>query len=207
MKLGIDVSENNGEVDFEAVAAAGVKFVMVRASYGQHEEDSRFVENVEKAHAAGLVVGAYHYGYALNPRQAMNEAINCQRVIEKSGLLLEMPVFYDMEDDDKYKERHGFIFDIEHIDPIVQAFLKRFELHSGIYASEDWLGLYIVWEETQKPVWCASWPYKKEYLAEGLNDEALRDLAKDDPFGGWLWQFTDKLRIGDKLFDGNILYE
>lgn len=55
---GIDVSENNGIVDWQAVAGAGIKFAMARSTYGLQSKDSMFVENVNGAHAAGLKVGA-----------------------------------------------------------------------------------------------------------------------------------------------------
>ena len=77
MTRGIDVSENNGWVDWQAVADAGVKFAIVRSSYGQNSQDENFLANVEGAHAAGLKCGAYHYGYALTPAQARREARNC----------------------------------------------------------------------------------------------------------------------------------
>jgi len=62
---GIDVSENNGTVDWQAVKDAGIEFVMVRSSYGLHSKDGNFAENVAGAQAVGLKVGAYHYSYAL----------------------------------------------------------------------------------------------------------------------------------------------
>ena len=39
---GIDVSENNGSVDWQAVADAGIEFAIVRASYGKTGRDEMF---------------------------------------------------------------------------------------------------------------------------------------------------------------------
>ena len=108
---GIDVSENNGRVDWKEVAAAGYKFAIIRCSYGQHEWDEYFAVNVKGAHDAGLLVGAYHYGYGLSVEDAKREAENCMAAIEYAGVELELPVFYDMEDADNYKDKHGFNFD------------------------------------------------------------------------------------------------
>ena len=41
MVKGIDVSENNGRVDWQAVADAGQRFVIVRSSYGRYSRDTR----------------------------------------------------------------------------------------------------------------------------------------------------------------------
>ena len=50
---GVDLSENNGAVDFAALQAAGAKFVLLRCGYGNDLAESRtykrFLENVRKA--------------------------------------------------------------------------------------------------------------------------------------------------------------
>ena len=43
---GIDVSYANGVVNWEAVAAAGYKFAIVRCTYGRHGVDDKFIANV-----------------------------------------------------------------------------------------------------------------------------------------------------------------
>ena len=48
MTYGIDVSENNGRVDWQAVADAGQKFAIVRSSYGRTGEDEEFLRNPYK---------------------------------------------------------------------------------------------------------------------------------------------------------------
>ncbi len=67
MTKGIDVSENNGIINWPAVAAAGIKFAIVRSSYGRYAKDEDFVRNVNGARDAGLQCGAYHYSYAMDP--------------------------------------------------------------------------------------------------------------------------------------------
>lgn len=68
MISGIDVSEWQGHVDFNAVKASGVKFVLIRAGYGRSasQEDRYFAEHYTQAKAAGLQVGAYWYSYAVS---------------------------------------------------------------------------------------------------------------------------------------------
>lgn len=188
MTRGIDVSENNGWVDWQAVADAGVKFAIVRSSYGQNSQDENFLANVEGAHAAGLKCGAYHYGYALTPAQARREARNCKEAIERAGVLLELPVFYDMEDADGYKSRNGFDFSPEGVTEICRSFLDEIKpLDCGLYASYDWLQNYIDWRSLGCAVWNAEW-------------------GRDDDIRGYMWQYTDNLIIDGRAFDGNILY-
>lgn len=188
MTYGIDVSENNGRVDWNAVAEAGQKFAIVRSSYGRYAKDEEFLRNVDGAHAAGLQCGAYHYSYALTPEQARLEAINCKQVIDEAGVLLELPVFFDIEDADGYKSRRGFDFSRENVTAICKAFLDEIKpLDCGIYASLHWFENYIDWQSLGCAVWNAQWGYS-------------------DDIKGYMWQYTDELIIGGKAFDGDVLY-
>lgn len=63
-QTGIDVSEHNGKIGWKEIAEAGVQFAIIRAGYGSAYLDSRFYENVNGAHDAGLKLGVYHFGYA-----------------------------------------------------------------------------------------------------------------------------------------------
>ena len=102
MKLGIDVSYHNGKVDFEAAKARGVEFVIARCGYGPKTTldctiDETFLTNVEQAHKHGLQVGTYFYSYALNPEEAKYEASFIKDFINKSGILLNMNFYYDID--------------------------------------------------------------------------------------------------------------
>lgn len=188
MTYGLDVSENNGRIDWQAVADAGQKFAIVRSSYGRYAKDDDFIRNVNGAHDADLQCGAYHYSYALTPEQARQEAQNCKQVIDDAGVLLELPVFFDMEDADGYKRNHGFDFSPENVTAICRAFLDEIKpLDCGVYASLNWFENYIDWQSLGCAVWSAQWG------------------AADD-IKGYMWQYTSELNIGGKLFDGDILY-
>ncbi|MCM0760655.1 hypothetical protein M7775_19070 [Sporomusa sphaeroides DSM 2875] len=187
MIKGIDVSENNGRVNWQAVAAAGIEFAIIRSSYGLRSKDSRFAENVAGAKAVGLKVGAYHYSYALSVADAIQEARNCREAIDSTGQLFELPVWFDMEDADGYKKRKGFAFDRAEITAMCKAFIDNVGLDCGVYASYSWLTDYIDWRSIGCAVWNAQW-------------------SRNDDIKGYMWQYTDKLNIGGKLFDGNIKY-
>jgi GH25 family lysozyme M1 (1,4-beta-N-acetylmuramidase) len=63
-----------------------------------NSKDDKFAENVAGAHAVGLKVGAYHYYYALNVEDAIQEAANCRETIDNASVALGLPEFYNMED-------------------------------------------------------------------------------------------------------------
>lgn len=97
---GIDVSAHQQTVDFQAVADAGVQFVMIRVGYRGYETgdlllDSYAQENYRNAKAAGLKVGAYFFSQATSVREALEEAVFFLHAIRDWAL--DMPVVYDWE--------------------------------------------------------------------------------------------------------------
>lgn len=186
MLYGVDISEHNGFVDFDELKNNGVQFVMVRCSYGMNE-DSNFLDNVCEANEAGLLVGAYHYSYALTAERAYEEAKYVCDLIKNSGVFLGLPVFLDMEDADGYKVNRGITG--ERINEICQTFINYVKNHydCGLYASYGWLTSIIDWKSLGCAVWSAQW-------------------NSTDDFKGYMWQYTDRLNINGKTFDGDVIY-
>lgn len=58
---GIDVSNNNGGIDWAAVAASGIQFAIAKVSEGTYFRDGYFAENWQAMKAHGLIRGAYHF--------------------------------------------------------------------------------------------------------------------------------------------------
>ncbi len=193
-KEGIDVSEHNGPVDWETVRASGMAFAVLRLGYGRRHLDGRFAENVEGARDAGLALGVYYYSYALDEAMAEAEARFLTDTLAAHDLGigdLPLGVWLDMEDADGFKAGCG-LTDGAALTDLCCAFLDvcgRRGYPAGVYASFDWLENRL---ETARlgpdvPVWCAQW-------TDG--DCEWPDAA--------LWQFTDRLEIGGRRFDGNL---
>ena len=178
MIQGIDVSENQGYLPmsfWQEAVDKGIKFAYIRCSYGRNNVDEEFVHNVECAHAVGLMVGAYHYSYALNVEQARQEAEHCRKVIEDACVFLELPVFYDMEDADHYKAQHGFAFDAVEMTEMCRVFGDTLGLHWGVYSSLSWFENYIDWKYLGCPVWNAEWGNKDDiqsYVWQDSGDDS-----------------------------------
>jgi lysozyme len=64
---GIDVSRWQNDIDWQAVRAAGTRFVFIKATEGGDHIDPRFLANWAGARAAGIPVGAYHFVYWCRP--------------------------------------------------------------------------------------------------------------------------------------------
>ena len=196
MMKGIDVSENNGWIDWKAVKENGIEFAIIRLGYGRGHLDTLFYKNVNEALEAGLKIGVYYYSYALNRLAAWEEASYMMHILESSGLTpgkLEMGIWFDMEDGDGYKERNGMP-SAQTITTMCNEFIAECNRHGyncGIYASLDWLEnrIYTNLLPEYAPIWCAQWAHSCDWP------------------GAKMWQFTDRLKVGNRWFDGNWLLE
>lgn len=172
---GIDVSRWQGEIDWAAVKAAGMHFVMIRASYGR-TTDPMFEHNYRGATAAGLFAGAYHYLYAGTPDEAVTEAQFFLSIIE--GLPFEYPVALDLEDTSLQHLSKQVLTDI------VNSFAAAVEAagyYCVLYSNRDWLVNRLNMDELRTDIWLAQWNHS----------ENAPDWT--DRYG--IWQNSNKGRI------------
>ena len=97
---GVDVSQFQGDIDWQAVYDSGVRFALLRVGgryYGSGElySDDKFLENLEGARSAGLQVGAYFFSQAISTGEAREEARYALELIGDREL--DLPVFFDWE--------------------------------------------------------------------------------------------------------------
>ena len=97
---GIDVSKWQKDIDWNAVKASGVQFVVVKVagrdtSTGELYEDPNFRANITGASTAGLKVGVYFFSQAVNEKEAVEEANYLSNLI--APYKIQLPVFCDYE--------------------------------------------------------------------------------------------------------------
>ncbi len=153
---GVDISEFNGNVDFNKLKAAGYTFVMIRLGYGSNiysQDDAKFEQNVKRAEAAGMPWGAYIYSYALNTSSATSEVKHTLRLLQ--GKKPTMPIAFDLEEDE-YKDSHGMTNKALH--DVTVTYMKGIAAagyYPILYTGYDWLkgplntkdvvGSYDIW--------------------------------------------------------------
>lgn len=195
-KLGVDVSKHNGNVDWQAVKNAGYgDFAIIRAGYGgdyTNQDDPQFERNVNECERLGIPYGVYLYSYALNTNDAKGEVNHILRLLKKVGKNFKYGVWFDMEDADGYKKKHGMPSNSTLVN-ICYTFCEAVEnagYYTGIYASLSWLNNQLNNSKLDRfDKWVAQWnntgcTYKKVYS---------------------IWQYTNSASIGGKRFDGNKL--
>lgn len=189
---GIDVSHNNGNVDWKSVKRAGFTFAMIRVGYGKGHLDNNFYKNINGALNAGLKVGVYYYSYALTVADAKKEASFIVSTLKQCGLNPEklIGVYYDMEDADGYKSKHGMPSKqiITNICSIVINALWKAGYTAGVYANNDWLDNHI---DMSQLGGCALW------LAQPGATKPRRKCN--------IWQYTFTEKIDGKIFDADLM--
>jgi len=98
--VGVDVSSWQKNVDWQAVAASGVRFAMLRVGFrgygsGAINRDAYFTQNIEGALAAGLEVGVYFFSQAVTIEEAVSEAEYTLKMIRDYNITY--PVVFDWE--------------------------------------------------------------------------------------------------------------
>ena len=140
---GIDVSQFQGDIDWQAVAEAGYQFAIIRCGYrgateGKISEDEKYEANVAGAKEAGLNVGVYFYSQAITMEEAKEEA---EYVLEKTqGIALDLPVMFDWERNDTEAGSRTLDADGDAITDCGAAFCRAVEqagLQAGVYMNLD----------------------------------------------------------------------
>ena len=147
---GIDVSHWKQEIDWNAVAADDVSFVMLGTRY-QGDVDPYFRVNAEGAHRAGIAIGAYIYSYATTPQMAEEEADFILDLIKDYPI--SYPVAFDVEDNGTL----GSLTPAQ-VSEIINAFCRKIEdagYYPMVYANDNWLANKIDLSAIDYDVWVA----------------------------------------------------
>ena len=196
---GVDVSEHQGLIDWNAVADAGYSFAFIRVGYrgygesGKLCEDYHAIENLRSAKEAGLKVGTYFFSQALNEEEEREEAELAVRMIDESGVQQDLPLMYDPE---LIKDDVGRANDItrEQVALNTEAFRETVESISDykadIYSNLPWehelfdaetLNNFDIWyadyeNPPQTPYHFVWWQYTNKGSVPGIEGAVDLDL-------------------------------
>lgn len=183
MKLfGIDISEHNGNVDMKKIKNSGVKFAIIRASWGHFQEDKQLRNNVKKCNDVGMNYGLYHYSYARNDAEAKQEAENFLALAKQfSGR--SYPLVLDMEDADGWKKEQGVSMEQEvRTIRIWKEIIEGAGQYLMLYCNKDWwnklraidaklidsIDLWLAhWGISEPSVNCGIWQYSSDGKVNG----------------------------------------
>lgn len=175
MRLGIDVSDNNGLVNWPEIARAGVTVARIKICQGQHEIDDYGLINVRAAVASKLDVGVYFYG---EPSRGSGraDALHAAEVVKQ--LPIVSSIWLDLEDPAVAPDADLGAYTLDALETITGHTFMPVGLYTSFgYAKSHQVGFSGDLEAYA--LWLASW-----------------SEAEPSSFGDWRawagWQFTSE---------------
>ena len=97
----IDVSQWQGDIDWNAARGAGVEAAIIRLGYGWGNGlDNKARRNINECKRLGIPFGLYLYSYAYDAATARQEGEGTADLLRQAGVKpsdLSMPIYYDLE--------------------------------------------------------------------------------------------------------------
>lgn len=206
---GIDISHHNYKMDSEgnyisldwdAIKAAGVSYVIIRIGDASIGIDPTFEKSYKEARAAGLDVGFYFYSRAMSVEEISLEANLVFSALR--GKQFEYPVYLDLEDESQQSIDSAILNEM-----CIEFFtiLQRSGYYTGLYVNNEWLHNVIDTETalSRFEIWYARYPT----TADG--EEPAWDVDQNGQHLG-MWQYTDSGTIegiDDMVFDFSFSYK
>lgn len=202
---GIDVSEHNGEIDWEKVKETQ-DFAFIRVGYrgygnGEIYEDKYAADNLKNANKAKIPVGVYFYTQAVTAEEAEDEADFVYDIIKKYNI--DLPVMIDFEypidsDGNAVGRLVESDNDLNTNAEIINSFVEKLEKKgytAGVYASSSVLHNKISMKKLKKSAvaWVADY-----------NDKVTYDVDYT------IWQYSETGSVdgvSSKYVDLNYWYE
>lgn len=139
--LGIDVSEHNGNIDWDTVKGR-VSFAILRlgwiGNHNNHTLDTKFETNYNECKRLGIPVGVYVYNYCVN-ETAVESGANWT-VDKLQGKDLDLPVYIDMEDSSGTKLGKDTN---TAMCKVFNNIIEQSGRWAGVYANLNWFNNYL----------------------------------------------------------------
>lgn len=174
--LGIDVSQYQGEIDWDNVEAKQeqfeLAFVIVRATAGSSKCDSKFKSHWKKLAQLPYTIGAYHY-YRPDENSKDQASNFCKHVKLSKG---NLPPILDIEKMPKGQSMDKLKEGLQNWLTIVE---KKYGVKPIIYTSEKYYEYFLKEDFPTYKFWIANYNHWKEKI----HPDYL------------MWQFTEKASL------------
>lgn len=198
---GIDVSDNQGYIDWPRVKAAGVQFAILRSVRRSGNPDKQLASNIKGCIECGIPFDFYKYSYALTPADAREEV---KQVVEWLGRYGVKPdkntvIWADIEDSSQ------MALTTPELTEIVRAFKEEvlaagfeFGLYMGMYRYN---ARELHTTEFNDHIWIARYynGYKEMRFSDKPNENFIPDVKAGTLWG---WQYTSSGKVDGIM--GNV---
>ncbi len=176
---GVDVSEYQGAIDFDALSGEGIEFVYAKATEGASYVDGQFAATCARAKGSDVALGAYHF-FSFDSSGA-GQAASFVAAAKASWADPAIRTLRPAVDVEWYGDKEQNPPTAEDVRRELRAFVDGVEAACGqkplIYAGNDIYDRYLRGYFDDCGLWvaCRKWPAWVEW-----------------PQGGWtVWQYSD----------------
>lgn len=144
MNKGMDICYHQGDIDFRKAKADGIDFIIPRDGWGTSDIDPKLVEYAKNAQDQNIgVPGVYHFIYALNIQQAVQNAARAVENAKAAGLPQSTVIWCDLEYDTvENAKKQGINLTAKDQRAFAEAFCNYCLAQgypSGIYCNADYI--------------------------------------------------------------------
>ena len=168
---GIDVSEYQGEIDWQVLSGQDIAFAFIKATEGSQDIDPRFAYNWEQAAKTKIRIGAYHF-FSFSSSGA-TQAANFIAVVNKvDGMLppvVDIELYGSLKRDPKSAEEV-----LPDLYDLVKALEDTYRVKPIFYTTKAVYERYLADKFSQYPLW-------------------IRSVNTTPSITGWtFWQYSDR---------------
>ena len=207
MWKGIDVSDNQGTINWQKAKAAGVRFAVLRSVRRSGNEDDQFFNNVTGCRENNIPFSVYKYTYATTEDAARTEAQQVVALLDSIRADKSMIVWWDVEDRNTLcglgQDKLTAI--ISAAKSVIVAAGYRFGLYVGLYVyRETWFDFT---QFAADPLWIARYPVSGEKDLSFNPPESYKpDADVNRAIWGWQYSSSGKVDGISGLVDLDICY-
>lgn len=201
-KYGIDVSDNQGVIDWKKVKDAGVEFAILRSVRRSGKYDYQLENNIKGCIENDVPADFYKYAYALSKQDSRREANEVVLALETLGVKpsKDVVIWHDIEENSLME------LSTKELTEICNAFREVVEnagytygLYMGKYDFEK--GEVNITDLGMPHIWIAR--YYDGYTLKGFGEKPNAKYKPTVPGGElWGWQYTSSGRING--INGNV---
>jgi lysozyme len=187
---GIDISNHQGEIDWQKIDPQAVRFVFIKATEGGDFQDRRFVSSWENARKRGIAVGAYHFFTFC--RSGEIQAQNYLSLVPKSTNSL--PPVVDLEFSGNCAKRPSLTELFAELDKFLEIVEKFYGKKAIFYVTHEFFDRYLQHKYADRPIW----------LSDFYSFGRLPTLS--DGRSWTFWQYSERGRVAGipNLVDLNV---
>ncbi len=190
---GVDVSEYQGDIDWQTLAAQDIQFAFIKATEGSGHVDPMLEQNLQNAQKTELMLGFYHF-FSFDS-SGFTQAENFIAAVPRDENMMPPVVDIELYGDHRKSPPHA-----QSVFPILDALLGRLTAHYGkkpiLYATSETYLAYIRGRYEGYPLWIRS----------VIKAPSLPNKAR------WtFWQYKDRETLPgykgrERFIDMNVFY-